>query len=217
MSNENLTAEQPIRVILIDDHRHVHQAISIILDLVADIELIGQGSNGQEALALCQELEPDMVLMDVVMPVIDGVEATKLIRQQFPRIKILVLSSFQNHESVHAMLRNGATGYITKSTLTHELIDTIRTIQHGQVVFSPEIMAQLLNSEQPVSAPRFRLTDRELEVLVLMATGQTMSQIAHELYISQSTVKYHISNIQDKLGVQTRSEALIVAAKNNLL
>lgn len=217
MSNENLTAEQPIRVILIDDHRHVHQAISIILDLVADIELIGQGSNGQEALALCQELEPDMVLMDVVMPVIDGVEATKLIRQQFPRIKILVLSSFQNHESVHAMLRNGATGYITKSALTHELIDTIRTIQHGQVVFSPEIMAQLLNSEQPVSAPRFRLTDRELEVLVLMATGQTMSQIAHELYISQSTVKYHISNIQDKLGVQTRSEALIVAAKNNLL
>jgi NarL family two-component system response regulator LiaR len=217
MDNEKLAANKAIRVILIDDHRHVHQAVSIILEAVDDIELVGQGSNGQEAITLCQELQPDLVLMDVVMPIMDGVQATKLIYEQFPNTKTLVLSSFQDHESVHAMLKNGAAGYITKNALTHELIDTIRTTHQGQVVFSPEVVAQLLSPDTPVTAPRFHLTDRELEVLVLMATGQTMSQIAQELFISQSTVKFHIANIQDKLGVSTRSEALIVAAKNNLV
>jgi NarL family two-component system response regulator LiaR len=153
--------------------------------------------------------------MDVVMPVMDGVQATIAIREQFTAVKILVLSSFQDHETVHAMLQSGAVGYISKSALTYDLIDTIRTTYRGKVVLSPEAAAQLLH--RPDSAPRFHLTDRELEVLVLMAEGLTMNQIAARLVISQSTVKYHIANIQDKLGVQTRTEALIVAAKNNLI
>lgn len=217
MDNKNLAADTAVRIILIDDHRHVHQAVSIILETVTDIVLVGQGSNGEEAITLCQQLQPDLVLMDVVMPIMDGVQATQQIRQQFPNTKILVLSSFQDHESVHAMLKSGAAGYITKSALTHELIDTIRTTHQGQVVFSPEVVAQLLSPGKPISAPRFHLTDRELEVLVLMATGLTMSQIAQELFISSSTVKYHITNIQEKLGVDTRTEALIMAAKNNLV
>lgn len=206
-----------IRVLLIDDHRQVHQAVSTILATVDDIELVGQGSNGLEGINLCAELKPDLVLMDVVMPVMDGVAATAVIHEQFPNIKILVLSSFQDHESVYAMLRSGAAGYVTKSALTHELIDTIRTTQQGQVVLSPEVAERLLQQDPPKKIERFHLTDRELEVLVLMAGGQTMNQIAQDLVISPSTVKFHINNILAKLGVKTRSEALIVAAKNNLV
>lgn len=209
--------EHPIRVVLIDDHRHVHQAVAIILEAADDIELVGQGSNGRDAIALCQQLHPDLILMDVVMPVMDGVQATKAIREQFTAVKILVLSSFQDHESVHAMMQNGAVGYITKSALTHDLSDTIRTAYQGNIVLSPEIAAQFLSQNPPNTAARFHLTDREIEVLVLMAEGLTMSQIAAKLVISQSTVKFHISNIQTKLGVATRSEALIIAAKNNLI
>lgn len=209
--------ENPIRVLLIDDHRQVHQAVTAILAMEDDIQLVGQGSNGQEAIDLCAELQPDLVLMDVVMPVMDGVTATNCIHKQFPNIKILVLSSFQDHESVYAMLHNGATGYITKSSLTHELIDTVRTTHQGQVVLSPEVAARLLQQEPLSKVERFHLTDRELEVLVLMASGQTMNQMAQALVISASTVKFHINNILSKLGVKTRSEALIIAAKNNLV
>ena len=111
------TAESPIRVILIDDHRHIHQAVTTILAENSSIELVAQGSNGQEAIALCQEHQPDLVLMDVVMPTMNGVTATQTIRERFPDIRILVLSSFQDHESVHEMLRSGASGYVTKSAL----------------------------------------------------------------------------------------------------
>lgn len=210
-------AEHPIRVVLIDDHRHVHQAVTILLETAVDIELVGQGSNGREAITLCQQLQPDLILMDVVMPIMDGVQATRAIREQFPAIKILVLSSFQDHESVHAMMVSGAVGYVTKNALTYELVNTIRTTYRGHVVLSPEAAAQLLHQPPPDTAPRFHLTDRELEVLVLMAEGLTMGEIAARLVVSQSTVKFHISNIQTKLGVNTRSEALIVAAKNNLV
>ncbi|PID86124.1 MAG: DNA-binding response regulator [Chloroflexi bacterium] len=212
-----MTTYSLIRVLLIDDHRQVHQAISTILATVDDIELVGQGSNGLEGINLCVELKPDLVLMDVVMPVMDGVAATAVIHEQFPNIKILVLSSFQDHESVYAMLRNGAAGYVTKSALTHELVDTIRTTQKGQVVLSPEVAERLWQQDPIPKVERFHLTDRELEVLVLMAGGQTMNQIAQELVISPSTVKFHINNILAKLSVKTRSEALIVAAKNNLV
>lgn len=208
---------EPIRVLLVDDHRQVHQAVAAILRMVDDIELAGQGSNGQEAIDLCAELAPDLVLMDVVMPVMDGVTATAIIHEQFPDVKILVLSSFQDHESVYAMLRNGASGYVTKSALTSELIDTIRTAHQGQVVLSPEVAARLLQQESSSAVERFHLTDRELEVLVLMAAGHTMNQIGQKLVISPSTVKFHINNILAKLGVKTRSEALIIAAKNNLV
>jgi len=209
--------ERPIRVVLIDDHRQVHSVVATVLHAAADILLVGQGANGAEALTLCQELQPDLILMDVVMPVMDGVQATQLIRERFPQQKILVLSSFQDHESVHAMLKNGAAGYITKNALTHDLVNAIRTTHQGNIVLSPEVATQLIRQEQPVKAPRFHLTDRELEILVLMASGLTMSEIAAELVIGQSTVKFHITNIQTKLGAATRSEALIIAAKNNLV
>lgn len=207
-------AEAPVRVILIDDHRHVHQAAVAILGNSADIELMAHGSNGEEAIALCREHQPDVVLMDVVMPVMDGVTATHTIRKQFPHIRILVLSSFQDHESVHEMLRSGAAGYITKDALARDLKSTIRATHEGKAVFSQEIAERLLN---PIPARDFNLTDREIEVLGLVAEGLNNGEIAHELTISRSTVKFHISNIVHKMGVETRTEALVLAAKNNLV
>jgi NarL family two-component system response regulator LiaR len=207
-------AETPIKVVLIDDHRHIHQAVTTILGAMPFIDLVGQGSNGEEAIQLCQEHQPDLVLMDVVMSGMDGVTATRIIHEQFPTIRILVISSFQDHESVHEMLRNGASGYVTKGALASDLISAIRATHDGQAVFSPGVAAQLLN---PVPAQQFNLTDRELEVLGLMAEGLNNGQIAQALTISRSTVKFHVSNIVHKMGVETRTEALVLAAKNNLV
>jgi NarL family two-component system response regulator LiaR len=206
--------ENPIRVVLVDDHAQIHGLVQSILGAAPDINLVGQGANGQEAVALCEQYLPDMVLMDVIMPVMDGIKATGILHERFPEIKILVLSSFQDHESVYAMLRNGAVGYLTKSSITQDLVETIRATYQGKMVFSSEVGA-LLSSPQP--AVDFQLTDRELEVLVLLAEGLTNQQSAQKLSISQSTLKFHMTNIYQKLGVQTRSEALVLAAKNNLI
>jgi NarL family two-component system response regulator LiaR len=210
-----MTDEIPIRVVLVDDHSQMHRIVRAILDSISDIEVVGQGANGQEGIALCEQHRPDVALMDVVMPIMDGIEATRILHERLPDVKILVLSSFQDHESVHAMLRNGAVGYLTKSSLANDLVETIRATHKGKMVFSSEIGAQILNPSQP--AVDFQLTDRELEVLVLLAEGLTNQQSAQKLSISVSTLKYHMTNIYRKLGVQTRSEALVLATKNNLI
>jgi NarL family two-component system response regulator LiaR len=207
--------ENPIRVVMVDDHSQMHKIVQATLAETSDIKLVGQGANGQEGIALCEQYKPDIALMDVVMPVMDGIEATKVLHDRLPEIKILVLSSFQDHESVYAMLRNGAAGYLTKSSLAQDLAETIRATFHGKMVFSSEVGVHLLSPAQP--AVDFHLTDRELEVLVLLAEGLTNQQTALKLSISQSTLKFHMTNIYQKLGVQTRSEALVLAAKNNLI
>ena len=210
MSEKNL-----IRVVMVDDNAQMHRIVHVILGATTDIKLVGQGANGQEGIALCEQYQPDIALMDVVMPVMDGIEATKVLHERFPAIKVLVLSSFQDHESVYAMLRNGAVGYLTKGSLAQDLAETIRATFQGKMVFSSEVGAQLVSPPQP--AVDFHLTDRELEVLVLLAEGLTNQQSAQKLSISQSTLKFHMTNIFEKLGVQTRSEALVLAAKNNLI
>jgi len=210
-----MTDKNLIRVVLVDDHFQMHRIVQEILSEISDIRLVGQAANGQEGIELCGFYQPDIVLMDVVMPVMDGIQATKLLHERFPSIKVLVLSSFHDHESVHTMLRNGAVGYLTKSTLTEDLIETIRTTHQGKMVFSPDIVDQIVSKPEPTMD--FHLTDRELEVLVLLAEGLTNQQSAQRLSISVSTLKFHMNNIYDKLGVQTRSEALVLAAKNNLI
>ena len=210
-----MTDENPIRVVLVDDHSQMHRIVQATLGATADIKLVGQGGNGQEGIALCEQYLPDIALMDVVMPVMDGIEATKVLHERLPALKILVLSSFQDHESVYAMLRNGAVGYLTKSSITQDLVETIRATYQGKMVFSSEVGAHLVSPPQPIVD--FQLTDRELEVLVLLAEGLTNQQTAGKLFISQSTLKFHMNNIYQKLGVQTRSEALVLAAKNNLI
>jgi len=210
-----MTDKSHIRVVLVDDHAQIHRVVHLILGATSDIKLVGQGANGQEGIALCEQYQPDIALMDVVMPVMDGIEATKVLHERYPAIKVLVLSSFHDHESVYAMLRNGAVGYLIKSSLAEDLAETIRATFQGKMVFSSEIGAQLVSPPQPTI--NFHLTDRELEVLVLLAEGLTNQQSAQKLSISQSTLKFHMTNIFEKLGVQTRSEALVLAAKNNLI
>jgi NarL family two-component system response regulator LiaR len=212
---EQIDSKENIRVVLVDDHMQMHKIVQTTLDATPDIKLVGQDANGQEGLDLCNQYQPDIALMDVVMPVMDGIEATKILHEQFPDIKILVLSSFHDHESVYTMLRNGAVGYLTKDSLAKDLAETIRATFQGKMVFSSEIGAQLVSSSHP--AVNFHLTDRELEVLVLLAEGMTNQQSAQRLSISVSTLKFHMNNIYEKLGVQTRSEALVLAAKNNLI
>ncbi len=210
-----MTVNDPIRVVLVDDHVQMHRIVQQTLAGTGEIKLVGQGANGEEGVTLCEQYQPDIVLMDVVMPVMDGVEATRILQERFPDIKVLVLSSFQDHESVYAMLKNGAVGYITKSSIAEDLAETIYATCQGKMVFSSDIGAHFISPPQP--AVDFGLTDRELEVLVLLADGLTNQQSAQKLSISQSTLKYHMNNIYQKLGVQTRSEALVVAAKNNLI
>jgi len=217
-SNNPDTVKQAgmIRVVLTDDHRHIHDTVSTILGQVDDIRLVAQGSNGEDAIRLCEEYHPDIVLMDIVMPGMDGVEATRVICKRYPEIKILVLSSFQDHETVFAMLESGASGYIVKHVLAADLVDVIRAIYQGKAVFSSEVVKKLLYPHQSLS-DKFELTQRELEVLKMMAEGRTYAQIAHLLTISQSTVRFHSQNILDKMGVLTRSEALVLAAKSGLI
>ena len=212
---QQMTDQKPIRVVLVDDHAQMHRIVHAILGATTDIKLVGQGANGQEGIALCEQYQPDIALMDVVMPVMSGIEATKVLHERFPAIKILVLSSFQDHESVYAMLRNGAVGYLTKSSLAQDLAETLRATFQGKMVFSSEVGAQLVSPPQPVV--NFHLTDRELQVLVLMAEGLNMPEMAAKLVVSPATAKFHMENICRKLGVRTRSEALVVAAKNNLV
>ena len=205
-----------IRVVLVDDQFQIHRVVQDILGSTPDVRLVGQAANGQEGLELCEYYQPDIVLMDVIMPIMDGIEATRELHERFPDIKVLVISSFQDHESVHSMLRNGAVGYLTKGSLAEDLVETIRTTFQGKMVFSSEIGTHLMTTT-PQPAVDFHLTDRELEVLVLLAEGLTNQQSAQKLSISTSTLKFHMNNIYQKLGVQTRSEALVLAAKNNLL
>jgi len=210
-----MTQDHKISIILVDDHRRVHQAISEMIGFFDDIELLAHGSNGREAIELCNRYQPDLVLMDVVMPIMDGIEATKHIIEKNPEIKVLALSSFKDHHTVRTMLENGAIGFVLKDSSVDDLENTIRTAYAGQSILSPEIMQALLETQQ--SNQETNLSARELEVLKLFASGMTNNQIAHTLTISISTVKFHITNIVEKLGVNTRAEALVAAAKNKLI
>lgn len=207
--------KKKLQIILIDDHKRVHQAISEMLDFYDDIELIAQGSNGKEAIDLCNRYSPDLILMDVVMPIMDGIEATKQILTKHPDTKILALSSFEDPNAVREMLEKGAIGYVLKNASITELYHIIRTASDGQNILSPQIMKTLIDA--PPDQVDYDLTPRELEVLTLLATGVTNNQVGNELNISTSTVKFHLNNVVSKLGVATRTEALVVAAKNNLI
>lgn len=206
-----------IKIVLVDDHRKVHQALADMINFVDDFELVGQGGNGQEAIALCEEHHPDVVLMDVVMPIMDGVEATKQILKQQPNIRILALSSFQDNDSVRSMLKTGASGYILKNASVDELESIIRTIHQGKSVIDTQLMEQVMQGMTIEATTDFNLTPRELEILKLIAGGMAYSTIADNLTISISTVKFHVGNLLTKLGVETRNEAIMLAAKNNII
>ena len=205
-----------IRVLLIDDHRQVHDLVKIALSVTDDLDLIGHGSSGEEAIMLCNELEPDIILLDVVMPGMNGIEAAKAIHQQYPHIRILALSSYDDDESVRDMLKHGAAGYVSKSNLGKSLVGAIRNAMAGNAIL-PSHVAQHMLLRTTLPTQDFGLSERELEVLQLIAEGLNNREIGDKLFISTSTVKFHLGNILRKLGVDTRAEAIVIAAKNNLV
>jgi two-component system, NarL family, response regulator LiaR len=206
----------PIRVVLIDDHSDIHAAVSALLRTTTEISLVGQAYRGSDAVSLCGSTDPDLVLMDVVMPGVSGIEAARDLVAEFPQIKILALSSYRDYGSIRAMIDSGASGYVVKDAIAHDLIDTIRTVCQGYTIFSPGVTQTMLARPDGTRID-FSLTERELAVLRLMGEGQSDKQVAQVLSISKATVRFHLGNILLKIGVDTRSQALVVAAKHNLI
>lgn len=206
-----------IRVAVVDDHLKIHIAIEAAVETFPDLELVAHGSNGKEALQLCADFRPDIVLMDVVMPEMNGIEATRAIHERYPTIRILALSSFQDEEGVRAMLEAGAVGYLLKTASIDDLAHTIRAAHAGKSVFSPEITQALLHAPVHEAPPDFGLTGREREVLKLLVEGLNNAEIAAALTISLSTAKFHVSSVFAKLGVTNRVEAVALAVEKKLV
>jgi DNA-binding NarL/FixJ family response regulator len=205
-----------ISVLITDDHKVVRQGLRMVLDLDPDLEVVGEAENGEEAARLARRLEPDVVLMDLVMPVMDGVEATRAIRRELPDTQVVALTSVLEDASVTGAVRAGAIGYLLKNTGSDELTRAIKAAAEGQVHLAPEAASRLMRE---VSAPEKpdALTERETEVLKLIARGMANKQIARELYIGEKTVKTHVSNILSKLGVNSRTQAALHAARTGLV
>jgi NarL family two-component system response regulator LiaR len=210
---------RPIRIVLIDDNVDIHEAVLMTLEGVNDIDLVGRAMDGDAGLRLCEKYNPDVVLMDVVMPRMSGIEATRELNARMPHIKTLVLSSYQDIQDIRELLQLGAVGYTLKHSLNEHLADAIRAAYSGNTVMAPEISQKLLDNIMQFgeSNSNFTLTARELEVLSHMANGLNNKEIAHTLFISRSTVKFHISNIIEKMEVETRAEAIVLAVRHHLV
>ena len=209
--------ESAIRVMIVDDHALVRSGLEAFLLVQKDLELVAQARNGHQALALCAEAQPDVILMDLLMPGMDGVEATRRIKAQHPRVQVIALTSFKDQELVQGALQAGAIGYLLKDVSAAELADAIRSAHAGRPTLSPEVTQVLIQSSMRGKALGDDLTDREREVLRLMIDGLNNPEIADRLVISRGTVKFHVSSILSKLGVSSRTEAVSVALQKHLI
>ncbi len=205
-----------IRIVLADDHSVVRQGLKMFLGLDPELEVIGEAANGQEAVEMAGLLKPDVVLMDMLMPVMDGITATQQIRQKYPETEVIAVTSVLDDGSVVGAVRAGAIGYLLKDTQADELCRAIKAAAAGQVQLSPEAAARLMREVRAPESPE-SLTERETEVLRLLAMGKANKEIARALTIGEQTVKTHVSNILAKLGVQSRTQAALHAARIGLV
>ncbi len=206
-----------IQVLLVDDHNVVRSGLATFLKAYEDLKLVGEAKNGVEALHLCRQVKPDVILMDLKMPEMDGVAATRAILTSCPDIKIIAMTSFDEAELVHDVLAAGAIGYLLKNISADELAKAIRDAASGKSTLSPEAARVLIQATRPMQQPPCDLTEREMEVLRLVVQGKSNQQIADEMVISLATVKAHVSNILNKLQVSSRSEAIAYALKNKIV
>ena len=205
-----------IRVLITDDHGVVRQGLRMFLSLDEGLELVGEARDGEEALRLARELRPDVVLMDLVMPVMDGIEATRSIKAGLPDVEVVALTSVLEDASVAGAVKAGAVGYLLKDTDAGELKRAIRAAAEGRVYLAPEAAARLMREVRAPDSPE-PLTERETEVLRLLARGRANKQIGSELFIEEKTVKTHVSSILRKLGVRSRTQAALHAVRTGLV
>jgi NarL family two-component system response regulator LiaR len=207
----------PIRVLLVDDHTMVRRGLATFLKIYDDLALAGEASDGTEALALCEKTKPDVVLMDLVMPGMDGVAATRAIRARFPDVQVLALTSFKENERIRNVLEAGAIGYLLKDITADDLADAIRLAHLGRTTLAPQAAQSMVEAATQPPAPGLDLTERERVVLALVVEGLNNTQIAARLFVSPSTIKSHVSNILSKLGVSSRTEAATLALRHRLI
>jgi NarL family two-component system response regulator LiaR len=205
-----------IRILLADDHAVVRQGLKMFLELDADLEVVGEAENGEQAVRLASSLNPDVVLMDLLMPVMDGISATNTIRKEIPDTEVIALTSVLEDASVMGAMRAGAIGYLLKDTKADELCRAIKAAAAGQVQLSPQAAARLMREVQSPRSPE-KLTERETDVLRLLALGRANKEIALELGIGEKTVKTHVSSILAKLGVPSRTQAALYAVRIGLV
>ena len=205
-----------IRILLVDDHSVVRQGLKMFLGLDPELEVVGEAANGKEGVRLARELQPDVVLMDLLMPGVDGIEATMTIRRELPEVEVIVLTSVLDDDKVFRAMRAGASGYLLKDTEADDLCRSIKAAAAGQVQLSPRVAARLLQEIHSPESPEV-LTPREREVLQLLAWGLANKEIARELNIGEKTVKTHVSNILGKLGVLSRTQAALYAVRVGLV
>ena len=214
-----------IRVMICDDHALFRRGLVMVLESEDGIEVVGEAEDGQEAIAIVADLAPDVVLMDVRMPRVSGIEATRAIAEIVPSAKILMLTVSDEEDDLYDAIKAGATGYLLKEISIDEVATAIRAVVGGQSLISPSMASKLLSeftslakkADERQSVPTPRLTDRELEVLKLVAEGMSNKEIAGELFISENTVKNHVRNILEKLHLHSRMEAVVYAVREKLL
>ena len=212
-----MTDSKSIRVLIVDDHGMVRRGLMTYLKNEADLQVVGEARDGREAVRLCEQFQPDVILMDLVMPELDGIAATRLIRKQWPHVQVIALTSFGEKELVQNALQAGAISYLLKNVSGSDLAAAIRAACAGRSTLAAEAIEALIQPAVSESVPGLDLTSRERDVLALLVKGLTNPAIAERLSISRATVKVHISNILSKLGVSNRAEAIAVAIQRKLV
>jgi NarL family two-component system response regulator LiaR len=213
-----MSTTEPIRVLVVDDHAMLRRGLRFFLKGFSDLELVGEASSANEAIRLCAELQPDVVLMDMVMPGTNGAEATQAIRNQYPNVQVIALTSFQEQDLIEQALQAGAIGYLLKNVSADELAKAIREAHAGHPILAPEATEALIKAtRQRSSQAEYGLTPREQEVLALLVEGLSNAEIAERLVVSLATAKFHVRGILTKLGVDSRMEAVALAYQQNLI
>ena len=211
-----MVQKNPIRVMIVDDHLMVRDGLKVFLCLHDDLDIVGEASDGQQAIARCDQLRPDVVLMDIVMPGMDGPTATKHIRDKHPTVQVIALTSFTEKELVQKAIQSGAIGYVLKDVDPDKLAEAVRDAHRGKGTIDTSA-AQVLFVKDDQPSQGYNLTSRESEILDLIVSGKTNGEIAQELSLSVGTVRFHVSNILSKLGVSNRTEAVSLALQHGLV